>query len=296
MCPAVFASLLDLVLDAFGFVRYVLRRWDEDRCPQIAGSLAFTTLLALVPMFAVIVAMLSGTPFFHEVMVQLRRFLELNLVPEIADRISRSYLPEIARNARRLTTIGVIFLFVTAVAMMLTVDRSLNAIWRSKERRPFWVSVVAYVALLVVGPLLIVASVSITTYLLSLPERWSGLPAPAHSFALQAVPIAVSSLAFFIIYRLVPHGRTEWKAALVGGVVAGILFEVGKEGFAFYVAHAPALSVAYGAFAALPLFLLWIYLSWLIVLFGAELAAAMTEWPEVRKGKRGRARSAPSSR
>ena len=297
MSPAVFAKLLAFALDLFNFVRFVLRRWSEDRCPQIAGSLSFTTLLALVPMFAVIVAMLSGTPLFHEVMTQLRTFLKLNLVPEIADRIITSYLPEIAHNARRLTTIGVIFLFVTAVAMMLTVDRSLNAIWRADERRPFLVSVVAYVALLVVGPLLIVASVSITTYLMALPERWSGLPAPAHSFALQAVPTAVSSIAFFLIYRLVPHGKTRWQPALVGGIVAGILFEVGKEGFAFYVAHAPAISVAYGAFAALPLFLLWIYLSWLIVLFGAELAAALGEWPEeVRTGRRGKARSARSSR
>jgi len=224
MRPAVFANPLAFFLDAFGFVRYVLRRWSEDRCPQIAGSLAFTTLLALVPMFAVIVALLSGTPFFHEVMTQLRAFLRLNLVPEIAERIITSYLPEIARNARRLTTIGVLFLFVTAVAMMLTVDRSLNAIWRASERRPFLVSLVAYVALLVVGPLLIVSSVSITTYLMSLPERWSGLPAPAHSFALQAVPTAVSSLAMPAIVNAAaaPSQRSvRWRhAAIASGAHA----------------------------------------------------------------------------
>lgn len=296
MGPAVLSKLLAFSLDLFGFVRFVVRRWTEDRCPQIAGSLAFATLLALVPMFAVVVAMLSGTPLFHEVMVQLKTFLRLNLVPEIADKIIVMYLPEFAANARRLTTIGVMFLFVTAVAMMLTVDRSLNAIWRTKEKRPFLLSAIAYVALLVVGPLLIVASVSITTYLMSLPEHWKGLPAPAHSFAVEAIPATVSSLAFFLIYRLVPHGTTRWQPALVGGIVAGILFEFGKEGFAFYVAHAPAISVAYGAFAAFPLFLLWIYLSWLVVLFGAELAAAIGEWPDVRKGKRGTARSARSSR
>jgi membrane protein len=247
-------------------------------------------------MFAVVVALLSGTPLFHEVMTQLRAFLRLNLVPEIADRIIINYLPEFAANARRLTTIGVMFLFGTAVAMMLTMDRSLNAIWRTKERRPFLLSLGAYVALLVVGPLLIVVSVSVTTYLMSLPEHWKGLPAPAHSFALQAIPATVSSLAFFLIYRLVPHGGTRWPPALAGGLVAGILFEGAKEGFAFYVAHAPAISVAYGAFASVPLFLLWIYLSWLIVLFGAELAAAIGEWPEVRKAKRGTGRNAPSSR
>lgn len=297
MSPAVFAKPFAFFVDLFGFVRFVLRRWTEDRCPQIAGSLAFATLLALVPMFAVIVALVSGTPLFHEVMTQLKAFLRGNLVPEIADRIIVSYLPEFAANARRLTTLGVVFLFVTAVAMMLTVDRSLNAIWRTKERRPFLLSVGAYVALIVVGPVLIVVSVSITTYLMSLPEHWKGLPAPAHSFALQAIPATVSSLAFFLIYRMVPHGGARWQPALVGGIVAGILFEGAKEGFAFYVAHAPAISVAYGAFAAFPLFLLWIYLSWLIVLLGAELAAALDEWPEeLRTGRRGKARSARSSR
>jgi membrane protein len=297
MSPAVFANPFAFLLDAFGFVRFVVRRWTEDRCPQIAGSLAFATVLALVPMFAVVVALLSGTPLFHEVMTQLKAFLRLNLVPEIAERIINSYLPEFAANARRLTTIGVGFLSVTAVAMMLTVDRSLNAIWRTKERRPFLLSVAAYAALLAVGPLLIVVSVSITTYLMSFPQHWSGLPAPAHSVVLEVVPTTVSSLAFFLIYRLVPHGGAPWGPALVGGVVAGVLFEAAKEGFGVYVAHAPALSVAYGASTALPLFLLWIYLSWLIVLFGAELGAAIGEWPEeVRTGRRGKARSARSSR
>jgi len=297
MIAAVVTKLLAFASSSLRFVPFVLRRWSEDRCPQIAGSLAFATVLALVPMFAVVVALLSGTPLFHEVMTQLRAFLRLNLVPEIADRIIVSYLPEFAANARRLTTIGITFLFVTAVAMMLTMDRSLNAIWRTKEKRPFLVSLGAYVALLITGPLLIVVSVSITTYLMSLPERWSGIPAPAHSIALQLVPAAVSSLAFFLLYRLVPHGGAPWRPALAGGIVAGALFELAKEGFAFYVAHAPGVSVAYGTFAAVPLFLLWIYLSWLIVLFGAELAAALGEWPEqVRTERRGKARSARSSR
>lgn len=296
MIAAVRSNPFTLAVSAFRFVSFVLRRWTEDRCPQIAGSLSFSTLLALVPMFAIVVALLSGTPVFHEVMTQLKVFLLLNLMPEIAGRIITVYLPEFAANARKLTTLGVLFLFVAAVSMMLTVDRSLNAIWRANERRAFWVSVLAYVALLVVGPLLIVVSVSTTTYLMSLPDRWANVPAPAHSFLLQAVPSAVSTLAFFLIYRLVPHGRVNAWHALAGGFVAAMLFELAKEGFAFYVAHAHAYSVAYGAFAALPLFLLWIYLSWLIVLFGAELAAALGEWPEVRKAKRGKARSAPSSR
>ena len=255
----------------------MLRRWSEDRCPQIAGSLTFTTLLALVPMFAVVVAMLSRLPFFERVMVQIEGFLRLNLVPEIADRIIEIYLVQFRQNALKLTSMGVAALLVTAFALVFTVDRSINAIWRVRRHRPFWVSVMAYLVLLSVGPILIAVSVSITTYLLSL-SMTSPVPEQAHSFLLQAVPAMVSSIAFFLLYRIVPNRKVPWRHALLGGGVAGVLFEVAKEIFAFYVAHAPGQGVVYGAFAALPFFLLWIYLSWLVVLFGAELAASLDYW------------------
>jgi len=297
------------LLDAFDFVRFVLRRWSHDHCPEIAGSLAFTTLLALVPTFAIAVSILSRAPFFEAVMVQIKVFLLLNLVPEIAHRIITVYMVQFAANAGRLTTLGVAIVLVMAIALMLTIDRSINRIWRTRARRPFWISVAAYTGLLVVGPVLIGASVSITTYLLSLPERFDNVPAPAHQLLLQGIPITVSTLAFFLIYRLVPHRTVPWPHALAGGFVAAVLFEGAKEGFAFYVSHAAAYSVVYGAFSAVPFFLLWIYLSWLIVLFGAELAASLEEWhaaaaaevddvpePPVRRARRGRARSGKSSR
>ena len=265
------------LLDVLGFLRFVLRRWSEDRCPHIAGSLAFTTLLSLVPVFAIIVALLSRAPFFEQVMVQFEGFLRLNLVPTIADRIIGVYMVEFRENALKLTGVGVGALLVAAFALVFTVDRSINAIWRVRRHRPFWVSVLAYMVLLSVGPLLIALSVSITTYLLSL-SMTTPVPEEAHSFLLQAVPTAVSSIAFFLLYRIVPNRKVPWRHALVGGITAGVLFEVAKEIFAFYVAHAPAQGVVYGAFAALPFFLLWIYLSWLVVLFGAELAASLDYW------------------
>ena len=265
------------LLDALGFVRFVLRRWSEDRCPQIAGSLAFITLLSLVPVFAILVALLSRAPFFDAVMVQIEGFLRLNLVPTIADRIITVYMVQFRENALRLTGVGVAVLFATSLAAIFTVDRSINSIWRVRRHRPVWVSVLAYALLLSVGPLLIAVSVAITTYILSL-SMTSPVPEEAHFFLLQAVPTAVSSFAFFLLYRTVPNRKVPWRHALVGGVSAGVLFEIAKELFAFYVAHVPAQGVVYGAFAALPFFLLWIYLSWLVVLFGAELAASMDYW------------------
>ncbi len=265
------------LLDVIGFLRFVLKRWTEDRCPQIAGSLTFTTLLALVPVFAIAVALLSRAPFFDDVMVQIKVFLLLNLAPEIAGKIITVYMEEFRRNAGRLTTIGVVVLFITAVALMFTIDRSLNAIWRVRNARPFWISVLSYVVLLSVGPALIAVSVSITTYLLALSSSVD-VSKEAHSVLLQLVPASVSALAFFLLYRLVPNRQVSWEHAAAGGILAAVAFELAKEIFAFYMAHAPGYSVVYGTFAAVPFFLLWIYLSWLVVLFGAELTASLDYW------------------
>ena len=268
-----------MLLDGLGFTRFVLRRWTEDRCPQIAGGLAFTTLLALVPIFAIIVALLSSLPFFDDVMVQIKVFLLLNLAPEIAGKVITVYMEEFRHNARRLTTVGVAVLAVTAFAVMLTVDRSINAIWRVRRSRPLWVSLIAYMLLLSMGPILIGVSVSITTYLMvELSTGIGKVPPGTDKFLLQVVQIAVSAVAFFLVYRTVPHRSVPWLHALVGGIVAAILFEFAKEGFAVYVRYAPVYSVVYGTFAALPFFLLWIYISWLVVLFGAELAASLDYW------------------
>jgi membrane protein len=211
-------------------------------------------------------------------MVQIKIVLLLNLVPEIAGKIITVYMEQFRENAARLTGVGVLVLVVTAVAMMLTVDRSINAIWRVRRSRPFWLSMVGYLGLLTAAPLLIGLSVSITTYLMSLERGLTQVPRGAHSLLLQLAPASVSAVAFFLLYRIVPHRKVPWRDALIGGAVAALLFEGAKEVFAIYVVHAPGYSVVYGAFAALPFFLLWIYLSWLVVLLGAELTASLEDW------------------
>ena len=266
---------------ALGFLGYLWRRWNEDRCTQIAGSLAFTTLLALVPVFAIGVALLSRAPFFEQVLVQIKIFLLLNLMPDIAGRIITVYMEEFATNAVRLTTLGVSVLFVSAIVTMLTVDRQIHAIWRERRSRPLWISIIAYATLLVVSPLLIAVSVSLTTYLMAW-TREVEVSGRAHSFLLQVVPSAVSAIAFLLLYKLVPHRPVRWLHAVAGALVASVLFEGAKELFAFYVTNVPGYNVLYGAFVAIPFFLLWIYVSWLVVLFGAELTAALGQW----RGKR----------
>jgi membrane protein len=274
LAPAARRSRLQ---DAASFMVFVLRRWTEDRCPQVAASLTFTTLLALMPIFAIAVALLSSAPFFEQAMVQVKVFLLMNLVPEIAGRIITEYMVEFARNAARLTTLGVALLLVTAVALMLTIDRSFNAIWRVRRRRPYWLSVLAYLFLMLAGPLLMGVGVTITTYVMTL-SAGVGVPEVANPALLRFIPLLFSAFTFFLLYRIVPHRWVPWRHAAAGGVVAALLFEAAKELFAVYVRNAPAYNVLYGAFAALPFFLLWIYLSWLVILFGAELTASLDYW------------------
>jgi membrane protein len=264
--------------DAVDFVRYLGRRWVEDRCMQTAASLAFTTLLALAPVFGILVALLSRAPFFEQVLVQIKIFLLLNLLPEIAYRIITVYMEEFAHNAVRLTTVGVAALCVTAMATMLTVERQIHAIWREKRTRPLWISVFAYATLLFIGPLAIGVSVSATTYLMSLSNEVE-VTKRASSFILQAVPSVASVLAFFLFYKVLPYRKVRWTHAAIGAIVAGLLFEGAKQGFALYVANVPAVNVLYGAFVAIPFFLLWVYVSWVVVLLGAELTAALEQWP-----------------
>jgi len=266
------------LLDVLGFMRFVLGRWTEDRCPQIAGSLTYTTLLALVPIFVIAVSVLSSAPFFEDVMAQIKIFLLLNLMPEIAGKIITVYMEEFSGNARRLTTVGLLAVFVLSVLLMLIVDRSLNAIWRIKRSRPYWLSVIGYVVLLLAGPLLIGVSVSITTYLMTLSLRVTDAPPEWNSWLLRIVPVSVTTIAFFLIYRIIPHRHVPWRHALFGAAVAAILFEAAKDLFTLYVRTAPTYNLVYGASAAVPIFLVWIYLSWLVILLGAEVTAASAYW------------------
>ncbi|HXN15666.1 MAG TPA: YihY family inner membrane protein [Usitatibacter sp.] len=264
-----------LLLDAWGFLRFVIRRWSEDRCPQIAGSLAYTSLLALVPMFAVAVAMLSATPLFGDAVAKIKIFLLHNLMPDIAAKIITVSMEEVSARAARLTGVGLAALFVIAVTQLMIMERSLNAIWRVQRSRPYWISVLGYVALLLTGPLLIGVSVSITTYIVSISR---GVAPSGHALLLRAVPAAMTAVAFFLIYRIIPHRQVPWRHALLGGAIAAVMFEAAKELFAFYVRLAPTYHMVYGAFAAVPIFLLWVYLSWVVVLFGAELTASFDYW------------------
>ena len=268
--------------DPAGFLAFVFRRWREDRCPQIAGSLTFTTLLALVPLLTVVAAMLSVLPFFEGVMVQVKIFLLMNLVPEIAGKIITVYMIQFAQAAGRLTWLSLAALFAMAIAMLYTVDRSLNIIWRVDRHRPLWLSAAGYTALLALGPALMGLSLSATSWIVAVSLDRIAMPSQVEAVLLRVVPVTVSAIAFFLVYRIFPNRPVPARHALAGGVLAAVAFEVMKSVFAAYIQAVPTYRLVYGAFASIPIFLLWLYLSWMVVLFGAEFTASLAWWRGVR--------------
>ena len=243
------------------------------RMGQVAGSLTFTTLLSIVPVFAVALALFTAFPLFAQFRDELENFLLKVLPGQISSTVLR-YVNDFASQATRLTALGLIFLGVTALSMIITVDRVLNDIWRVRERRPLAQRVLIYWAIISLGPVLIGASLSASSYLWSLSsEAVRQLPRLLRH-VLDYAPVIVDVFAYAALYVFVPNRRVSWRDALIGGLIAAVLAEIVKGMFGIFVSRGSARSV-YGAFAVLPLFLVWVYLSWYVLLFGAAIAATL---------------------
>lgn len=260
------------------FIVFVARRFIDDHSAQIAASLTFTTLLSLVPLITVAVTVFAAFPVFEEFSIQIKIFLLTHMVPEMAGKIITVHMQDFAAKAAKLTAVGVAFLAITALMLMQTIDRAFNGIWRVRRPRNPIQRFLTYWAVLTVGPILLGASLSATSYLVGLSLGYMKDLPGAGELLLMAVPFVLMSATFTLLYSVVPNRYVPLSHALIGGIVAGVLFELMKRAFAWYVATVPTYALVYGAFATLPVFLLWIYLSWMTVLLGAVLAAALSHW------------------
>jgi membrane protein len=268
------------------FLRLARRRFKEDRCVQFAASLTYTTLLALVPIVTIALTVLSAFPVFTDLMAQLKVFILNNFVPVSAGKIIAVYMQQFSQKAAHLTALGIGLLALTAFVLMLTIDHAFDVIWRVRRKRPLLHRFLIYWAALTFGPLLIGVSLSLTSYLVSFSLGLAkGVPVVG-MVTLKIMPVVLTIFAFALLYRFVPSRPVLPFHALIGGVVAGIAFELMKKVFAFYVTHFPTYTLVYGAFASVPLFLIWIYLSWLVVLSGAVITAALPYWnTSIRQGE-----------
>lgn len=262
---------LDHARDVLAFAG---RRARAVRLSEVAGSLTFTTVLSLVPLLAVALAVFSAFPLFGEYRSALEKTLITSFLPEQISSVILRYLQEFSAQAMRLTAFGLVFLVAAALLMIHTVDGVLNDIWQVRQRRPLAQRVLIYWALLTIGPLLIGGSLALTSYLATLSGRVVEQLPPFVRQTLDFVPLAIGGFAFAAMYVFVPNRPVQWRDALLGGFIASALSEAAKAVFTLYIARGTYQSI-YGAFAALPVFLLWVYISWWVTLFGAAIAATL---------------------
>lgn len=252
-----------------------MRRLREERLPEVAGSLTYTTVLALVPVLTVAFAIFTTFPLFTTFRQSLEAYLVPSMMPVGVANTIRDYLAQFSAKASQVSAVGTAFLFVTAILMFGTVDRTLNRIWRVRESRPFLRSLLIYWAVMTLGPLLIGASLTAASeflpWLTNAPHKLTWLRS---SLAL-GLSLLLSTLAFALLYQAVPNRFVDWREAVIGGLVAAVGFEITRRMFSLSIAVGGGYRAIYGALAAVPIFLIWIYLFWLITLLGAVVAAAL---------------------
>lgn len=256
------------------FARFLWRRFRDDKCFETAGALSYTTLFAIVPMLAAVVAVMSVIPAFASLRDRATRFIFRSFVPAAGETV-QGYLLQFADNASKLTIVGVLFLVVSALMMMASIEDRFDRIWRVPTRRKGSARFLLYWAALTLGPLLIVVGVAASSWVYAQP-LWRGVAGyGVVGFKLWALaPFLITWLALTILYAVVPNRRVRWGDAVLGALLASILFELARKGFAAYVHGFANYTEIYGTLAAIPIFMIWIYLSWVIVLLGATFTAA----------------------
>ena len=249
-------------------------RFREDRLGVTASSLTFTTLLALVPFFTVALAAFTAFPIFGKMEKMLQRWLIDSLVPDSISRPVLGYLTQFSAKASGLGVAGFSVLMVTALALILTIDRTLNTIWRVRRLRPLGQRVLIYWAAITLGPLVLAASLALTASIAGAASRGLGAALPGGArLLLDAIEFVLLAAGVAAMYRYVPNTQVHWRDAWAGSLFVSLGMELAKKGLGLYLASVPTYSVIYGTFATLPILLLWIYVAWVIVLLGAVIAA-----------------------
>jgi membrane protein len=255
--------------------RFGLRRADQERLFQVASSLTFTTVLSIVPLLTTVFGVLTALPVFDRMREALHDFLASRLFPEQISNAIFHYLDQFSANASSLTILSIVSFAITSLTTMLTIDGALNTIWGVHRMRPLAQRLITYWAILTVGPILLGVSLTLTSYLASAAAGLVAAPTPLVAALLDIVPLLLFTASYAALYVYVPNRYVRWRDALSGAFVAALAFEGAKRGFAIYITRFPTYTMIYGALAALPLLLLWIYYIWIITLGGALIAASL---------------------
>ena len=250
------------------------QRFNQNKLTQAAGYLTYSTMLAIVPLIMVVFSIFSAFPVFNEVTGALKAFIFTNFAPSASDMVGQ-YIDEFVNNSKKMSAVGIISLIVVALMLINSIDRTLNSIWHDTETRPIFTSFAIYWLILTLGPLLVGASIAASTYVKTMFESASNF-----SFGLKLlsfVPFLSTWFIFTLIYMVVPNKKVSIKHSAAGALIAAVFFTLGKQAFTWYIVTFPSYQLIYGAMATLPIMLLWIQLSWTVVLLGAQLAAVLAE-------------------
>ena len=262
------------------FVSFLLTRIQNDRLKVTAGYLAYITLLSLVPMLAVVFAMMSAFPMFAELRETIQQFVFTNFVPAAGDVVQEK-IQSFVNNASKTTAVGVAALAFTAMLLISAIDQNFNYIWRVSEKRRVSVAFATYWMILTLGPILVGASLVLTSYITTIRVFDNDVLGWGDQL-LSIFPFILSTLMFVVFYMVVPNTQVRFSHAICGALVAGLLFEIAKRAFAFYIVQFPSYEAIYGTLATIPIIFVWVYLSWMVALLGAEITAGLGEYERQR--------------
>jgi membrane protein len=279
------AQAHDISLGLLHLVRYAGRRFLADRCMQVAAALSFTTVLSLVPFLAISLSFISAFSQFGELRGQAELFLTQNLLPQAGETAVAQFRIFIGQT-QKLTGFGIVGVAATALMLLATINHAFDVIWRVQRPRPLMIRFLAYWAIITLGPLLIGAALSASGILFAAGQRMGGdIFMESVAWVTPGMPFLLETMAFTLLYMIAPNRRARFADALVGAFVAALIFEIVKYSFGLYLLFFPSYEAIYGAVAAIPIFLLWIYCCWGTVLMGAEVTASLPEAREKGRSK-----------
>ncbi|NQZ23722.1 MAG: virulence factor BrkB family protein [Colwellia sp.] len=261
------------------FTRYFLGRLWREQLHVSAGYLSYVTLMSLIPLLVVMLSTMTAFPIFSEIKVSIESFIYENFLPATGDAV-KLHIAGFVENATKMSAIALIFLFALALLLISAIDKTLNQLWEIKTKRRFVTSLSVYWLVLTLGPILVGASIATTSYIVSLVSLNESELFGLSDLFVRLLPLLSSISAFLILYLIVPNKVVRFKCAFWGALVAGLLFEIAKAGFAQYITQLPTYETIYGALAGVPILFLWVYLSWLVVLFGALFTLALENFKQ----------------
>jgi len=258
------------------FVIYLLKKNKAEQIHVVAGYLSYVTLMSLVPLLVVMLSVMTAFPIFSEIKDTIEGFVYSNFVPASGD-VVQHHLTGFVSNASKMSVVAVTFLFLFALLLISAIDKSFNKLWKVNGKRSLVTAFSMYWMVLTLGPILVGSSLVVTSYIVSLVSLGDYDIFGIANIFLRLLPMLASIGAFLILYMVVPNKRVVFRYALYGAVLAAVLFELAKKGFAFYVTQIPSYQAIYGALGTIPILFLWVYLSWLVTLIGAVFTVSLQE-------------------